>query len=129
MGRARAGESEPGAMMGTKKALFAGVFALLASQIEANYFDFSSWADSIRGTRAGYVAGAVDTMKANGIYDPLSEAYANCVGTLKMSNGQLADNLLEFARPRADLHAKAVPYILQEYLTQACELNKPRKSR
>jgi hypothetical protein len=41
-----------------------------------------------------------------------------------MANGQLSDNVLNFAKPRADLHGLPISLILQEYLVKAGLMDK-----
>ena len=43
-----------------------------------------------------------------------------CLQDSRMSNFQLANNVLAFGATRPNLHTKAVPYVLTDYLREAC---------
>lgn len=92
----------------------------------ANYLTYSQWAALPVSDRAIYIAGAMDQFTSivgsfgDTVMPRLAAHYGKCLGTAKMRNIQLAQNVANFASSRPELQTKPVPVALYEYLLAAC---------
>jgi len=91
----------------------------------ATFLTYSQWAALPSRDRTIYIAGAFDELisEATGtVALKLVTHYSECVASAKMSDGQLADNVLSFAATQPDLQISTVPEALVAYLGKACGL-------
>ena len=50
----------------------------------------------------------------------ITQHYSRCLVAAKMTNGQLAANVLNFAKDKPELHTGSVQHVLINYLIAAC---------
>ena len=105
----------------------AAIIALLFSTVPASalYITYSQWVGLPPGERSRYMAGAFDSLVSIADDDrgrSISVHYEQCVARAKMTDRQLADNVIQFAVSRPGLHVGTVQSALIEYLVTACGL-------
>jgi hypothetical protein len=101
-----------------------GLIALLVSSAaQSNYFTYQSWLAMAETSRVAYISGAYDSLVTfvegeqagrNSLH------YTKCITTAKMTNFQLAANVLNFAKDKPQLHTGSMQGALIEYLNAAC---------
>jgi hypothetical protein len=100
---------------------------LLSSAAQAYYVTFQQWQAMPELDRKSYIAGAIDSFvydNSSFLLPPSSRAAAlhfeTCLSRAKMSNGQLAANVLNFASDKPKLQTGPVQSVLIDYLVAAC---------
>jgi hypothetical protein len=89
-----------------------GLIALVSSAAQADYLTYQSWSALPDPLRYSYIAGAMDAV--NGVH------FNNCIASAKMTTGQLAANVMDFARDKPELQTGSVQRALLGYLNAAC---------
>ena len=89
----------------------------------ANFLSYSQWTAMPAEPRAAYIAGSFDALvsvvdSAAGIES--RQHYTRCIENAKMSNRQLAENIMQFASTRPALQTGNVPTAMIGYLIEAC---------
>jgi hypothetical protein len=99
--------------------LFVALAGLLsASPAHAAFFTYSQWAAFSEAQRDAYVAGAVDSLEVS-VLDK-NEHYGDCLMSQHMNVGQLADNVLAYARSQPAIQGVPVPGTILQYLHELC---------
>jgi hypothetical protein len=96
---------------------------LVSSAAQSRYLTFQTWSAASETFRVAYIAGAYDSLVifAEGEQEErISAHYERCIGAAKMQNGQLAANVLNFAKDKPELHTGSVQGALLQYLIAAC---------
>ena len=91
----------------------------------AAYYSYSEWAALPEGARAMFMSGAFDSLvsfatDADSV--TVSKHYDNCVRDAHISNGQLATNILDYAKDKPKLHTQVAVSAMLDYLIAACGL-------
>jgi hypothetical protein len=84
---------------------------LVSSAAQSNFFTYQSWLTLPESARAMYISGAYDsliTFNSDEQDQKVSSHYARCISAAKMGNGQLAANVINFARDKPDLQVGPV---------------------
>jgi hypothetical protein len=95
----------------------------LSGEAKANFFTYSEWAALPADLRGIYISGAYDSLISYADTErgaAWSRFYATCVRKTKMSNEQLADNVMRFASARPKFQAHTVQHALVNYLIELC---------
>jgi hypothetical protein len=105
------------------------LLALLVSPLAHAYFvTYQQWLAMPEGARTAYITGAFDGY----LYDDsqffvrqqwevdATFHYETCLSKARMTSGQLAVNVMNFARDKPELHTQPVQHALMNYLFAAC---------
>ncbi|THD70957.1 MAG: hypothetical protein E7813_06695 [Bradyrhizobium sp.] len=106
-------------------AVFCVSMALWVQPTKAAYYGYSEWAALPEVSRAIFMSGAFDSLvsfatDADGA--AAAKHYAKCVHGAHMTNGQLATNILNYARDKPALHTQLATAAMLDYLIAACGL-------
>lgn len=100
---------------------------LSVNAAEAQYQTYSSWVLSGDTYRTAYVAGALDAYLAVALPGLLGEPgqlraqhFRECLGSGRITDGQLASNVANYAASRPDLHREPTILIVIRYLEELC---------
>jgi hypothetical protein len=123
VGRDRAeGEGE---MM--RRTVLIALALLVSPAAQAYYVTYQQWQAMPELARNAYIIGAFDgyLYESSQLISPAREQaaafhYEMCLSKAKMTNGQLAANVLNFASDKPKLHTGPVQQALFEYLFSAC---------
>jgi hypothetical protein len=108
---------------------FVVLIALLVSSAAQAYFvTYQQWLAMSEGGRNAYLIGAFDGYLYDDSQFLVSEQwkidatvhYEMCLSKVRMTSGQLAANVINFARDKPELHTQPVPHVLHSYLFGAC---------
>lgn len=95
---------------------------LLVDPAPAVFFTYAEWARLSEYGRSNYIAGLFDGMVS--FSEPedswIGMHYYHCISNAKITNGQLANNVLVYASSRPNLQNKPVATALVNYLKEAC---------
>jgi hypothetical protein len=91
------------------------------SSAHAGFYTYSEWAAWSRTAQIAYVSGLFDALVGIGQPgDTFQKHYADCVQRQRMTDGQLTDNVKNFAASRPALQARGVAAALLSYLIELC---------
>jgi hypothetical protein len=102
------------------------IIVLLLSTIPARaqnvYLNYAQWAQMPPALREMYVTGAFDAVSTVTSSERVSVAkhYNDCVSKVRLTTGQLEENMKEYADTQPDLQHKPVPIALMRYLISLC---------
>jgi hypothetical protein len=103
------------------------VTLILASMVffreaSAAYLTYAEWDSLPAPTRALYIAGLFDglTTIATNDWEPITRHYDKCIEKAKLTNDQLAENVLAYGHSRPQFHAKPVAGAMINYLVEVC---------
>ena len=99
---------------------------LIATSPVANagqFYSYRQWVALDETLRSVYIAGVFDSLL--GIVKdrndlPVTKHYDNCITRAKMSNSELADNVVAFVKKRPELQERSVSGALMNYLIDFC---------
>jgi hypothetical protein len=103
--------------------------ALLVSlPAQAYYVTYQQWLAMSEGPRSAYLIGSFDGYLYDDTQFFVSQQwqidatfhYEMCLSKAKMTSGQLAMNVINFARDKPELHTQPVQHVLMNYLFAAC---------
>jgi hypothetical protein len=91
-------------------------------EASAAYFTYAEWAALPAPSRALYIAGLFDglTTIATDDWKTITRHYDTCMDKAKLTNDQLAENVLAYARSRPQFHATPVAGAMINYLIEVC---------
>ncbi len=100
-------------------------FALMIGPVtsKAEYFTYFEWQNMPLQQRAAYVTGMYDgltTFVASPTEEKVAAHYRQCVIRLKITNVQLAENVLKYAEARPEVQKVGVGSALIGYLISLC---------
>jgi hypothetical protein len=99
---------------------------LVSSGAHANFLPYQTWAAESEVYRRAYIAGSFEALLAftsdEGKPPRYSHAlhYSRCIAAAEMTDGQLAANVLNFAKGKPELHTGSLQAALLAYLIAAC---------
>ena len=104
------------------KALFASALILAAvTSARADFYTYSQWESLPPTERLAYVSGAFDSYVAfSSTYKDTAARFVACLGQQKMTNVQLATNVMSYASGRSDLQSLPVAVVVVRYLAELC---------
>ena len=87
------------------------------------FYSYRQWVALDETLRSVYIAGVFDSLLGvvkdrNDL--PVTKHYDNCITRAKMSNSELADNVLAFVKKRPELQERSVSGALMNYLIDFC---------
>lgn len=105
--------------------VFIVLLNLLVEPANALYFNYTEWSALPEVSRTMFMTGAFDSLvsfatDAGG--EEAAKHYDHCVVSAHMSNGQLATNILNYAKDKPALHTKPATMAMIKYLIAACGL-------
>jgi hypothetical protein len=79
-------------------------------EASAAYVTYAEWAALPASSRALYIAGLFDglTTIATDDWEPITRHYDRCIEKAKLTNDQLAENVLTYGQSRPQFYAKPV---------------------
>jgi len=89
--------------------------------VSGYYFSYSKWLELPYDVRVAYIAGAYDTLI--GFPDARGHRYVSwdaCIKNARVSVGQLADNVQDFAKDKPRYQKGMIQDALFDYLAAAC---------
>jgi hypothetical protein len=91
-------------------------------EASAAYLTYAEWAALPAPSRALYIAGLFDglTTIATNDWEPISRHYDRCIEKAKLTNDELAENVLAYGRSRPQFHAKPVAGAMINHLVELC---------
>jgi hypothetical protein len=99
------------------------IAVLVSSAAQSNYVTYQKWLALNEISRTAYISGAYDSLVTFVESEQAgrnSLHYRTCIDTSKMTNFQLAENVLIFAKDKPELHTGSVQGALIKYLNAAC---------
>jgi len=92
------------------------------SEASAAYLTYAEWDSLPAPSRALYIAGLFDglTTIATNDWEPITRHYDRCIEKAKLTNDQLAENVLAYGQSRPQFHAKPVAGAMINYLVEVC---------
>jgi hypothetical protein len=93
---------------------------------KAAYLGYADWTSLPAAERAGYIAGAFDqfttivAITGDRAIAELANRYQGCLGRMRMTHVQLAENVRMFGDTKPDLQMLPVPVALMQYLALTC---------
>jgi hypothetical protein len=91
---------------------------LFSTAAQANYFTYQTWSALTEDSRIAYLSGVFDSLL---VFVPDAGLhYETCLVRAKTQTGQLAANVLNFAKDKPELHTGSVQGALIGYLNAAC---------
>jgi hypothetical protein len=101
---------------------------LVSSAAQAYFVTYQQWLAMQEAGRNAYIIGAFDGYLYDDSQFFVSEQwkidatvhYEMCLSKARMSSGQLAANVMNFARDKPELHTQPVQHVLMNYLFAAC---------
>ena len=87
------------------------------------FYSYRQWVALDETLRSVYIAGVFDSLL--GIVKdrndlPVTKHYDRCITRAKMSNSELADNVVTFVKTRPELQERSVSGALMNYLIDFC---------
>jgi hypothetical protein len=87
------------------------------------FYSYRQWVALDETLRSVYIAGVFDSLL--GIVKdrndlPVTKHYDRCITGAKMSNSELADNVVSFVKTRPELQERSVSGALMNYLIDFC---------
>src|SRR3954447_9826909 len=91
-------------------------------EASAAYLTYAEWAALPAPSRALYIAGVFDglTTIATDDWEPITRHYDRCIEKAKLTNDQLAENVLAYEQSRPQFHAKPVAGAMISHLIEVC---------
>ena len=99
---------------------------LIAISLVANagqFYSYRQWVALDDALRSVYIAGVFDSLLGivrdrNDL--PVTKHYDDCITRSKMTNGDLADNIIAFVKKKPELQERSVSGALMNYLISFC---------
>ena len=95
---------------------------LFFREASAAYLTYAEWAALPAPSRALYIAGVFDglTTIATDDWEPITRHYDRCIEKAKLTNDQLAENVLTYGQSRPQFYAKPVAGAMINHLVEVC---------
>ena len=99
------------------------VIAIAPAVNAGQFYSYRQWVALDETLRSVYIAGVFDSLLGI-VRDrsdlPVTKHYDNCITRAKMSNGELAANIIAFVKTRPELQERSVSGALMNYLIDFC---------
>jgi hypothetical protein len=96
---------------------------LCVQPASATYYTYNEWSALPEAARTLYISGALDGLTGFGRPEDnfaAAQHYSACISNAKMTNGQLATNILNYAKDKPALHTQPAVGAMIGYLIAAC---------
>src|SRR3954452_142672 len=99
---------------------------MFSYEASSDFFSYATWAALPAHSRSLYIAGLIDGLMDGPILVPspssvaIARHFYSCLSKANLTNNQLAENVLDYARSRPQFHGGLVVFPMIDYLKEVC---------